>query len=405
MDGPALVDALPAAPGRAGAGAGAGLAAGPVDAGAGAPRAASVLPADPAAAARVHAGAARPAEPPRAGDRAAGPEAGGRAALAAAASGAADGGLTAERRTHVPPPGAAQNQRFVDSEAPSTSRRPQNQLFVDSTGFGRELSPGGDAEPREPRSFLARLDFPHPRALLPALIREAFYLGFAAMASGLFRATRPLRAVSHTPGRLRRRRLDPGGPPPIVFVHGWGGDETNVLPLARRLAAAGRGRRPVVHGASLLDFRRPVEDLAEVALAAIRAALERTGAERVDVVAHSMGGLATRHLLLHLGGRTLVRRVATLASPHQGTALAVLGIGRPRIQCQPESEFLCGLAPDLRALPEGMLLSVFSDGDIIVPPVAARVPAPQKNLLVPGLGHVGILYDGRVARAVAAHLA
>src|SRR5690606_28470836 len=62
-------------------------------------------------------------------------------------------------------------------------------------------------------------------------------------------------------------------------------------------------------------------DLAEM----IDDVLRVTGASKVDVVAHSMGGLVTRSYLAFLGGNEKVERVMLLASPHLGVPLAAAG--------------------------------------------------------------------------------
>jgi triacylglycerol lipase len=58
---------------------------------------------------------------------------------------------------------------------------------------------------------------------------------------------------------------------------------------------------------------------AEALAAAIRA---ECGAERVHVVAHSMGGLDARHALTHLGLGAQVVSLTTLATPHRGSPVA-----------------------------------------------------------------------------------
>ncbi len=54
----------------------------------------------------------------------------------------------------------------------------------------------------------------------------------------------------------------------------------------------------------------------------VDALLGRTGARKVDIVAHSMGGLSTRWYLTKLGGIDKVDDFVSIASPHHGTALA-----------------------------------------------------------------------------------
>ncbi len=73
---------------------------------------------------------------------------------------------------------------------------------------------------------------------------------------------------------------------------------------------------------------------------------------KFDIVAHSMGGLATRwYLKTHEDAP--VRRAVFIASPHRGTYSAHLAWGEGREEMMPESEFLESLNAGA-AVPEGV---------------------------------------------------
>ena len=55
------------------------------------------------------------------------------------------------------------------------------------------------------------------------------------------------------------------------------------------------------------------------------------GYEKVNVVAHSMGGLDMRHALSHLGIEHRVASLTTVATPHRGTYLADLILKTPEV--------------------------------------------------------------------------
>lgn len=58
----------------------------------------------------------------------------------------------------------------------------------------------------------------------------------------------------------------------------------------------------------------------------IEQVLAATGAEQVDIVGHSQGGLLARYWINELGGEDYVHHLVSVASPHQGTTLeGVLG--------------------------------------------------------------------------------
>lgn len=62
--------------------------------------------------------------------------------------------------------------------------------------------------------------------------------------------------------------------------------------------------------------------------------LAETGAEKVDIVSHSMGGLSTRYYIKFLGGIDKVDDYVSLASPHHGRTTTDYG------DVKPDSAFL-----------------------------------------------------------------
>src|SRR5262249_8662140 len=96
-----------------------------------------------------------------------------------------------------------------------------------------------------------------------------------------------------------------------------------------------------------------------------------TGCGPVDVIGHSLGGLAARYLT-ESGGRRLVRRLVTLGSPYYAG-------GVPR---------------------QGP--AIFGEHD----PLAAPPPGdlPGRIHVVRDTGHLGLLYHAEVLREVTRHL-
>jgi triacylglycerol lipase len=118
-------------------------------------------------------------------------------------------------------------------------------------------------------------------------------------------------------------------PGPVLLVPGYGGSTRSLQPLADRLTAAGRDVTVVpVPGDGTGDLRASAAALAT----AVDAALARTGADSVDVVGYSAGGVIAR-LWAADGGAAQARRVLTLGSPHHGTTLADLATGIAPAEC------------------------------------------------------------------------
>jgi len=136
---------------------------------------------------------------------------------------------------------------------------------------------------------------------------------------------------------------------PVLLVPGWARGARELTPLKERFVRDGWPEEWVLS----LDFSDPVGSNRVHALEieeAIRVLMDSTGAQRVDVVAHSMGGLAFWALLQEKGDLLPVRRVVFLGSPLQGTLIAYLAWGVGGEEMIPGSDFLvrleAGPAPD-----------------------------------------------------------
>ena len=71
-----------------------------------------------------------------------------------------------------------------------------------------------------------------------------------------------------------------------------------------------------------IDFAAPSAERAETLKKAIEDHLQRTGAEKVHLIAHSMGGLDSRRMIVDLGMADRVASLTTIGTPHNGTVLA-----------------------------------------------------------------------------------
>lgn len=126
---------------------------------------------------------------------------------------------------------------------------------------------------------------------------------------------------------------------PVLLVPGWMGRAIDLTALKERLVRDGWPEEWVFP----LEFIDPVGSSAshaEELKAAIQEFLEETGAREVDIIAHSMGGLAVWVLLQQAGEPLPINRVAFLATPFQGTVTAHLAWGTGGPEMVPGSEFL-----------------------------------------------------------------
>jgi triacylglycerol esterase/lipase EstA (alpha/beta hydrolase family) len=187
---------------------------------------------------------------------------------------------------------------------------------------------------------------------------------------------------------------------PVLLIHGYFCNRALWRPMAARLAAAG-------HAVEALDLEPPfasIDDYAPRIAEAVEALRARTGAARVALVGHSMGGLAARSYLRAFGDDA-VACVVTLGTPHRGTVHATFGRGRNVRQMRRDSDWLRALAAD--ETPERLerFTVVLSWQDNIVAPQAIQTLPGARTVMLHGLGHVTLAYDARVAGIVLEALA
>lgn len=190
---------------------------------------------------------------------------------------------------------------------------------------------------------------------------------------------------------------------PVLLVPGWSDEADQLEPLRARFVAAGWPDSAVV----ALSFDDPVggnrSHARDVGRAVARLQMS-AGVERVDVVAHSMGGLAVRYYL-QSGGADDVRRVVFLATPHRGTYAAYVAWGAGGREMAPGSDFLLSLNRRLFPLPEGVEgITVRTPVDLhILPPESAALP-PLPDIEVCCPTHAGLVDHEETFRVIESFL-
>lgn len=111
---------------------------------------------------------------------------------------------------------------------------------------------------------------------------------------------------------------------PIVLVHGFMGSRTSPLWSFYKLADTLRADGHVVVEADLPPFDAPAAR-ARVLASQIDATLAAHG--KVNLIAHSQGGLDARYLISSLGYGDRIASLTTISSPHGGTAVADMALG------------------------------------------------------------------------------
>ena len=202
-----------------------------------------------------------------------------------------------------------------------------------------------------------------------------------------------------------RLALDPTlASTPTILVHGYIHNRSAFLALSRQLKRAGFR---YVDGFNYNALTDGIPEAAARLGAEVERVLQATGAGRVQIVGHSMGGMVARYYVQQLGGEDTVDTVVTLGTPHQGTFASYVGLGAATAQLRPRSALLRGL--DASARPGSVRwIAYWSDLDVFVTPIGnARLEHPAfaaHNVRVRNTGHLSLLASGWVIKDVLKHL-
>jgi triacylglycerol esterase/lipase EstA (alpha/beta hydrolase family) len=184
---------------------------------------------------------------------------------------------------------------------------------------------------------------------------------------------------------------------PIVLVHGVMVNDGVWFTIRRHLA------RQSVAAVYTINYGPPygdIEQFAEQLGEKIESVCAATGATRVLLVCHSMGGLVAR-AYLRQRGPARIERIITIGTPHHGSVFARGVIGRCLAQMRPGNVWLVELNRDEAKPPPVPITSIWSRHDSLVAPQASSELACAKNMAVVGVGHNALLVDRGVGDIVA----
>jgi triacylglycerol lipase len=128
---------------------------------------------------------------------------------------------------------------------------------------------------------------------------------------------------------------------PVVFVHGFGASAAVWTTMVDRFKADGWTDAPLVTWT--YDSNQSNTVTAQQLAGKIDSLLAATGASRVDIIAHSMGGLSSRYYAKNLNGSDKVDAFVALGTPNHGTTVANICPIQSCIEMRPGSTFLATL--------------------------------------------------------------
>jgi len=200
---------------------------------------------------------------------------------------------------------------------------------------------------------------------------------------------------------IRRDARDTQGTP-ILLVHGFFCNGGFWWLLMRRLRRHGFRN---LYTINLTPVFGNINLFAEQLEARIDYVLERTGAEQVVLVGHSMGGLVSRAYVQYRGGADKVAKIVTLGTPHHGTRQAKLLHGENVQQMSRTHAWLAKLNENEDKPPPVPITSLYSFHDNVVAPHDSAHLANAKNIALPGLGHCAMAFSKRIEALLLEELA
>ena len=226
-----------------------------------------------------------------------------------------------------------------------------------------------------------------PRQSLPRVLR--MWLQEASVSLRLFMWRQPWRSGFPEPPLTREPQR-----PALLLIAGFMCNRAAWKPLLD----SGELREFNVATVNLEPIFGDIDAYAEVVHRAVETLRAATGAARVVLVGHSMGGLAAR-VYLRKHGDAHVARIVTLASPHHGTIFGRLGHSRNARQMARGSRFIQQVAAHDRGRWTRFTTVVTRDDNLVVPRSSPLLPG-SKQFEIDGVGHLALIEDPRAWRVI-----
>jgi triacylglycerol lipase len=201
--------------------------------------------------------------------------------------------------------------------------------------------------------------------------------------------------VLFVPRKARVRAARHDGFPPVILVHGLGGSRGDLLPIECYLKFFGRRRIYRIN----LNTKQSLGAMSRSLSRFVERVLKANGAEKADIVAHSLGGIVARLAINDPQFAPRVRTLVTMGTPHQGTVPARFMDTRLTRALHPNSPVMRKLKKS--EWPKGVRgVAFWSKNDLIVlPPESAVVDGASPVDMSP-FTHFSYLIDPRSWAAI-----
>lgn len=185
--------------------------------------------------------------------------------------------------------------------------------------------------------------------------------------------------------------------PPVLLIHGFFCNGAYWSPMQRYLKKYGISP---IFTLNLEPIFADIEQFSQQLARRVADIRAITGADKVILVSHSMGGLVSRVYLYQLGGHAFVEKLITLGSPHQGTVLAYVIGGMNVKQMRPQNTWLKALAQSEAQQETVPTTCIYSCHDNFIAPQDSAKLDYAKNRPIAGIGHIEMMISKDIQRFV-----
>ncbi|WP_219821972.1 triacylglycerol lipase [Streptomyces sp. Ru71] len=214
------------------------------------------------------------------------------------------------------------------------------------------------------------------------------------MAAALAAAGTLLAAWTSVPAQASTSSTFTSTSNPVLFVHGYSGDGSNWNTMADRFRTDGWPSSYLDQWT--YDWHQSNTTTAQQLSAEVDRLLAATGATKVDIVSHSMGGLSSRSYLKNLGGTAKVDAWVSLGGPNHGTDTANTCFDTSCTEMRIGSDFLAALNSGDETPGSPRYATWWSPCDTVINPDSSVALAGAANTKTACLSHTGLLSDATV---------
>jgi triacylglycerol lipase len=181
---------------------------------------------------------------------------------------------------------------------------------------------------------------------------------------------------------------------PILFVHGWSGSASNWTTMINRFKADGWTSNELYSWS--YNSSQSNATTAQEIKTRVDNILATTGASRVDIITHSMGGLSSRYYAKNLSGAARIDSWVSLGGPNHGTSSANSCVTVSCVEMRPGSTFLTELNAGDETPGTPRYATWWSPCDEIINPDNSVLLSGATNTQTACISHNALLTDATV---------